>query len=67
LTAADVKRLLALKKRMGAGDDDWMFPHARKAGPICHESIMGKNIQLVARKLGWPHIIWRLFRHWGTT
>jgi integrase len=67
LTQGDVQRLLKLKKRMKAGDDDWMFPHARKTGPICHEQIMGKKVQPVARKLGLPHITWRLLRHWGTT
>jgi integrase len=39
----------------------------RKTGPICHEQIMGKKIQPVARELGLPHITWRLLRHWGTT
>ena len=67
LTKADVERLLKLKKWMKASDDDWMFPHARKTGPICHEQIMGKKIQPVARELGLPHITWRLLRHWGTT
>jgi integrase len=67
LTKADVERLLKLTKWMKASDDDWMFPHARKTGPICHEQIMGKKIQPVARELGLPHITWRLLRHWGTT
>ncbi len=67
LTEADVERLLALKAEMKAKDDDWMFPHSRKTGPICHEQILGKKIQPVARKLGLPHITWRLLRHWGTT
>ncbi len=67
LTKSDVKRLLGLKKRMKAGDDDWMFPHSRKTGPICHEQILGKVVQPVAQKLGLPHITWRLLRHWGTT
>lgn len=67
LTQTDVKRLLKLKRSMKAGDDDWMFPHARKTGPICHEQIMGKKVQPVARELGLPHITWRLLRHWGTT
>jgi len=52
---------------MKAGDDDWMFPHARKTGPIRHEDILARRIQPVARKLGMPHITWRLLRHWGTT
>jgi integrase-like protein len=51
LTKEDVQRLLKLKKAMKAGDDDWMFPHARKTGPICHEQIMGKKVQPVAREL----------------
>jgi len=67
LTPGDVKRLLKLKKSMKAGDDDWMFPHSCKTGPICHEQIMGKKVQPVARELGVPHITWRLLRHWGTT
>ncbi len=67
LTKEDVERLLKLKKRMKAGEGDWMFPHARKTGPICHEQIMGKKVQPVAHKLGLPHITWRLLRHWGTT
>jgi intergrase/recombinase len=28
---------------------------------------MGKKVQPVAQKLGLPHIMWRLLRHWGTT
>jgi integrase len=67
LTEGDVERLLAMKKRMKAGDDDWMFPHSRKTGPMVHEQIMGRVVQPVARKLGLPHITWRLLRHWGTT
>lgn len=67
LTQKDVQRLLELKKYMKAGDDDWVFPHARKTGPIGHEQIMGKKVQPVARKLGLPHITWRILRHWGTT
>ena len=67
LTAADVKRLLALKKRMNATDDDWMFPNNRKTGPIWHEDALARLIHPVARKLGLPHITWRLLRHWGTT
>jgi integrase len=67
LTEADVERLLAMKRRMKAGDDDWMFPHSRKTGPMVHEQIMGRVVQPVARKLGLPHITWRLLRHWGTT
>lgn len=56
-----------MKKRMGAGDEDWMFPHSRKTGSMVHEQIMGKKVQPMARKLGLPHITWRLLRHWGTT
>jgi integrase len=44
-----------------------MFPHSRKTGPMVHEQIMGRLVQPVARKLGLPHITWRLLRHWGTT
>jgi hypothetical protein len=46
LTNAAVNRLLKLKERMGAADDYWMFPHSRKTGPIGHEQILGKKIQL---------------------
>jgi len=52
---------------MKAGDDDWMFPHSRETGPMAHEQIMGRMIQSRARRLGLPHITWRLLRHWGTT
>ncbi len=62
-----MNRLLKLKKSVGATDEDWMFPNSRKTGPIGHEQILGKKIQPVARKLGLPHIIWRLLRHWGAT
>jgi len=34
LTEADVERPLALKTRMRAKDDDWVFPNNRKTGPI---------------------------------
>lgn len=73
LTEADVQRLLALKQRMKAQDDDWMFPNRikkgkiMKPGPIWHETILGRRVQPVARRLGLPHITWRLLRHWGVT
>jgi integrase len=67
LTESDVRHLLDLKKRMNATDDDWMFPNRGKRGPIGHEQILGRRIQPVARKLGLPHITWRLLRHWGAT
>ena len=67
LTASDVQRLLALKKRMKATGDDWMFPNKRKTGPIWHEDLLARTIQPLARELDLPHITWRLLRHWGTT
>ena len=72
LTDADVERLLALKTRMQAKDQDWVFPNqlrrARmKPGPISHEEALARRIQPVARELGLPHITWRLLRHWGAT
>lgn len=73
LTEADVERLLRLKERMKAQDDDWMFPNRikngkqMKPGPIWHETLLGRRVQPVARKLGLPHITWRLLRHWGVT
>ena len=73
LTEADVARLLALKERMKAGDEDWMFPNrikngkTMKPGPIWHETLLGRRIQPVADRLGLPHITWRLLRHWGAT
>ncbi|WP_035354975.1 tyrosine-type recombinase/integrase [Edaphobacter aggregans] len=67
LTEADVTRLLALKARMKAGDDDWVFPNSRKTGPIWHEDLLSRRIQPVAEDLGLPHITWRLLRHWGAT
>lgn len=73
LTQADVDRLLALKRRMKAGEEDWIFPNrirngkVLKSGPIWHETLLGRRIQPVARSLGLPHITWRLLRHWGVT
>lgn len=67
LTQADVNRLLTLKKKMNAKDNDWMFPNSKKTGPLRHEQILGSKIQPVADKLGLPHSTWRLLRHWGTT
>jgi integrase len=73
LTEADVQRLLALKSRRKAQDDDWMFPSRvrtvgkMKPGPIWHEHILPRRIQPVADSLGLPHITWRLLRHWGAT
>lgn len=73
LTEADVERLLAVKARMKAKDDDWMFPNRIKTGrilkpgPIWHEDFLARRIQPVARELGLPHITWRLLRHWGAT
>jgi len=66
LTQEDVGRLLKLKRVQGAKDNDWIFPNAKKSGPICHEQILGKKIHPVTKKLGLPHITWRLLRHWGT-
>jgi excisionase family DNA binding protein len=74
LTEADVERLLALKARMKATDEDWMFPNRiknpgkrMKPGPIRHENLLGRVIQPAANSLGLPHITWRLLRHWGAT
>jgi integrase/predicted DNA-binding transcriptional regulator AlpA len=74
LTDADVDRLLSLKRKVNAKDDDWMFPNRikkggqkLKPGPIWHEHILARQIQPVADRLGLPHITWRLLRHWGAT
>jgi integrase/predicted DNA-binding transcriptional regulator AlpA len=73
LTEADVQRLLRLKEQAKAQDEDWMFPNRikkgkiLKPGPIRHEHLLERRIQPVARKLGLPHITWRLLRHWGAT
>ncbi len=74
LTDADVDRLLSLKRKVNAKDDDWMFPNRikkggakLKPGPIWHEHILARKIQPVADRLGLPHITWRLLRHWGAT
>jgi site-specific recombinase XerC len=67
LTEADVQRLLNLKARMRAKDDDWVFPDSHSTGPIRHEDVLGRCVQPVAKKLGLPHITWRLIRHWGAT
>jgi integrase len=67
LTEDDVQRLLDLKFRMNANDDDWMFPNSDGTGPLWHEDILGRQIQPVAKDLGLPHITWRLIRHWGAT
>jgi integrase len=67
LTEADVRRLLNLKSRMKAKDDDWVFPNLHNTGPIRHEDVLGRCVQPVAKELGLPHITWRLIRHWGAT
>ncbi len=73
LTEADVQRLLRLKATVRAQDDDWMFPNRirtgkkLKPGPIRYEHVLERKIQPVARRLGLPHITWRLLRHWGAT
>jgi integrase len=74
LTEADVDRLLSLKRRVNAQDDDWMFPNRikkggtkMKPGPMRYEEILARKIQPVADRLGLPHITWRLLRHWGST
>jgi len=73
LTEADVERLLRLKERVQAQDEDWMFPNrikkgkTMKPGPIWHETLLERRIQPVADRLGLPHITWRLLRHWGAT
>ena len=73
LTEADVERLLRLKERMKAQEEDWVFPNrikkgkTMKPGPIWHETLLARRIQPVAERLGLPHITWRLLRHWGAT
>ncbi len=73
LTEADVQRLLRLKERRKAQDEDWMFPNRikkgkiMKPGPIWHETFLARRIQPAAERLGLPHITWRLLRHWGAT
>ena len=67
LTGTDVARLLALKDRTKAKDDDWVFPNNHKTGPIWYEDLLARSIQPAAKELGLPHITWRLLRHWGTT
>jgi integrase len=67
LTEADVQRLLNLKFRMKAKDEDWVFPNSHNTGPIRHEDVLGRCVQPVAKELGLPHITWRLIRHWGAT
>jgi site-specific recombinase XerC len=73
LTQVDVDRLLALKRRMKAQDDDWIFPNriqngkVLRSGPVWHETLLSRRVQPVARSLGLPHITWRLLRHWGVT
>lgn len=74
LTETDVERLLSLKRRVNAKDDDWMFPNRikkggakLKPGPIWHEHILARHIQPVADRLGLPHITWRLLRKWGSS
>ncbi|HEY2040882.1 MAG TPA: tyrosine-type recombinase/integrase [Edaphobacter sp.] len=67
LTRADVDRLLALKERTKAKDEDWMFPNSRNTGPIWHEDLLSRRIQPGADELDLPHITWCLLRHWGAT
>ena len=56
LTEADVERLLALKERMKAQDEDWVFPNrikkgkTMKPGPIWHETLLARRIQPVAER-----------------
>jgi hypothetical protein len=51
LTEADVQRLLALKERMKAQDDDWMFLNrikngkTMKLGPIWYEIILDRRVK----------------------
>jgi integrase len=62
LTEADVQRLLALKGRMQAQDDDWMFPNRikkgkiMKPGPIWHEHLLARHIQPVAARPAAYHL-----------
>jgi hypothetical protein len=65
LTAADVQRLLDLKLRMNAHDNEWVFPNTHGTGPLRHEDLLSRRIQPVAKELGLTHITWRLLRHWG--
>jgi len=74
LSKADVDRLLSLKRKVNAKEDDWMFPNRikkggakLKPGPMWHEHILARKIQPVADRLQLPHITWRLLRHWGVT
>jgi integrase len=38
-----------------------------KPGPMRYEEILARKVQPVADRLGLPHLIWRLIRHWGST
>jgi integrase len=67
LIEADFERLLALKARTKAKDDDWVFPNQRKTGPIWNEDLLARCVQPVAKELDLAHITWRLLRHWGAT
>jgi hypothetical protein len=71
LDSEHVQHVVALKRRVHAQDEDWMFPNRikkggakLKPGPIWHEHILARHIQPVADRLGLPHITWRLLRHW---
>jgi integrase len=67
LTRTDVERLLALKDRTKAKDEDWVFPNRRNTGLLWHEDLLVRSIQPAAKELGLPHITWRLLRHCGAT
>lgn len=63
LTEADIDRLLALKERMKAQDDDWLFPNCikkgkiMKPGPIWHETLLARRIRPVAERCSLSRLI----------
>jgi integrase len=68
LTEGDMEHLRGfLARRPDAGPDDWVFPSDRVNGPKQYASIMTRKIQPKAKRLGLPHVTWRLFRHWHAT
>lgn len=66
LTQADVRRLTRYRaKAKFAADDDFVFVN-RKGGHAEYSGVMARNIQPVARKLGF-HVTWKMLRKYGST
>ena len=68
LADADLARLQEfMAKRPDDPADAWLFPSEAGNTPKEYVNVLHRKIQPKAKKLGLPHVTWRLLRHWHST